>query len=145
MSTEEKVVQYAFRCKQCGRLHEAEHAGDNELPHACQVCGEGVRHGPDFRGLAEELCKPDLPAERRKQIADHLRAGHNDTTKTLVQSNWEVLSDCTPERLKELGLTKGQVKRHDGKGQPNVISTKVVAAYATEGTKVKDSSDAKVK
>ncbi len=35
-------MTYAFRCKTCGHLHEPEHAGENDLPHACRVCGEGV-------------------------------------------------------------------------------------------------------
>jgi hypothetical protein len=32
----------AFRCKTCGHLHHAEHAGENDRPHACCVCGAGV-------------------------------------------------------------------------------------------------------
>lgn len=33
----------AFRCKSCGRLEPAAAAGENPLPHACSVCGEGIR------------------------------------------------------------------------------------------------------
>lgn len=31
-----------FRCKECGFVHSEEHAGENELPHACCVCGSGI-------------------------------------------------------------------------------------------------------
>ena len=33
---------YAFRCKNCGHLHAAEHAGTSAHPHACVACGAGV-------------------------------------------------------------------------------------------------------
>ena len=32
----------AFRCKNCGHLESAEHAGENETPAACSVCGAGI-------------------------------------------------------------------------------------------------------
>lgn len=35
--------QPAFRCKGCGHLESAEAAGENAVPMACSVCGEGVR------------------------------------------------------------------------------------------------------
>jgi len=33
----------AFRCQNCGHLHRGEYAGDNPIPHACVVCGYGVK------------------------------------------------------------------------------------------------------
>jgi predicted nucleic acid-binding Zn-ribbon protein len=39
----------AFRCKTCGHLHPAEHAGESDLPHGCVVCGAGVAFSP--RGI----------------------------------------------------------------------------------------------
>jgi hypothetical protein len=36
----------AFRCKTCGHLHAAGHAGENDIPHACAVCGAGVSFTP---------------------------------------------------------------------------------------------------
>ena len=33
----------AFRCQNCGHLHRGEYAGDNPIPHACVVCGAGVK------------------------------------------------------------------------------------------------------
>lgn len=37
---------FAFRCKSCGRLERAAHAGENALPVACSVCGAGVSFTP---------------------------------------------------------------------------------------------------
>jgi len=65
---------YAFRCVTCGKLHEAEHAGECEHPHACRVCGSGVSFDP--------------------------KSG----VKAVDPKNWEVLANATPGRLAELGL-----------------------------------------
>ena len=72
----------AFRCRNCGRLEEAEHAGENLHPHACSVCGCGVSF------------------DSRTGI------------KNFDASNWEVLADASPSRLTELGLTVEDVIRH---------------------------------
>jgi len=37
-------MKFAFRCRNCGHLHTADHAGDNDVPHACCVCGKGVKY-----------------------------------------------------------------------------------------------------
>ncbi len=37
---------YAFRCKTCGHLHAAAHAGENALPNCCIVCGAGGSFTP---------------------------------------------------------------------------------------------------
>lgn len=80
----------AFRCKTCGRLEEAHHAGEQTSPSSCRVCGNGGhRSGP-----------PSLPGkpEHRPYVTD--------------PSNWEILADATPERLAELGLSKDKVVAH---------------------------------
>jgi hypothetical protein len=71
----------AFRCKNCGYLCHGEVAGQNSLPHACTVCGCGVR-----------FTETGLKVHQR--------------------DNWEVLADCTPERLAELGVTAEQIERY---------------------------------
>jgi hypothetical protein len=75
-------MMLAFRCKTCGRLHEAGHAGENEVPAACRVCGAGARFDP------------------------------RSAAKVLEPDNWEVLADAPPERLRELGIDAKQVGRH---------------------------------
>jgi hypothetical protein len=128
-------TQYAFRCKVCGRLHEAGHAGDNELPHACQVCGAGVvfRHAE----LAEELKKPGLTPERIVAIANEI--GKCDpASKRLVPENWEVLADATPQRLQELGLTPEVVAQHvpavtkESAKKPQAITVQAVERLTTQ-------------
>jgi hypothetical protein len=74
--------KFAFRCKNCGRLHTSEAAAEALHPHACCVCGSGVSFHPQT-GI-----------------------------KTVDPENWEVLADCAPERLAELGLIPEQVLRH---------------------------------
>lgn len=71
----------AFRCKSCGHLHSADHAGEATAPHACTVCGAGVQFSA--KGV-----------------------------KSLNPENWEVLAECTPERLAELGLEPHHCCKH---------------------------------
>jgi len=97
MSTEK-----AFRCKFCGYLEGADHAGERNLPLACRVCNGGVKFHP--------------------------RTGQ----KSPDPDNWEVLADCTPERLAELGLTAGRVCRHEGKCDKSVEEGKTVEVHATK-------------
>jgi predicted nucleic acid-binding Zn-ribbon protein len=53
---------HAFRCKNCGHLHPAEHAGESDLPHGCVVCGAGVMFSP--RGVKS------LDADNWEVLAD---------------------------------------------------------------------------
>ena len=76
----------AFRCKNCGRLEPAEHAGERSVPCACSVCGCGV-------SFDQRSGLPKFDPE-----------------------NWEVLAEATPERLADLGLTEVAKHEHDGKG-----------------------------
>lgn len=76
---------YAFRCKNCGHLEHAGHAGERDVPLTCRVCRRGVKYNPD---TGERTTHPD---------------------------NWEVLAKATNARLAELGLKRAQVVAHDGK------------------------------
>lgn len=95
-------MKYAFRCKNCGFLHHAEHAGDNDCPHACRVCNSGVSFHPQT-GI-----------------------------KTFHTENWEVLADVPSERLKDLGLTGGQIARHRGLGKPLPASPQCIKVTTEE-------------
>jgi hypothetical protein len=98
---------WAFRCKNCGRLHTSDHAAELDHPAACAVCGKGVvfRHAE----LAAQLTEPgaDIPA-----LAAEI-AKCDPATKRLDPDNWEALADAPPERLQELGLTPEQVEAHE--------------------------------
>lgn len=151
-------MKYAFRCKTCGRLHAAEHAGENEIPHACCVCGSGVQYGPNFKDIATRLCDPALTPEQRTAIAQEVAAAQNNLVKTYQLDNWEVLADCTPEQLKEYGLVADDVERHiasdprgfqvppsgpmetvaTDKGPASPPLPKAVFVGAAEGSKAKD-------
>lgn len=86
---------YAFRCNTCGHFEAAGHAGESLHPHACVVCGGGISYNP--------------------------KSG----VKIFDAENWEILSDCSSERLLELGLD-GQVERHESCAKsgntPKVVS-----------------------
>lgn len=107
--------QHAFRCKTCGHLIHAAEAGEWEHPHACPVCAKGVifRH----HALAEEIANiHKLPNEERAVrllvIAKELMDMGTQPTKELIADNWEVLHECTDERLTELGLKREHVCKH---------------------------------
>lgn len=40
-------MAYAFRCRSCNTLAEAEHAGERAVPAKCATCGAGVSFSPD--------------------------------------------------------------------------------------------------
>lgn len=115
----------AFRCKNCGHFARAESAGENLRPHACQVCDSGVRHNPTTQDIAAKMQQPgaDLAA-----LAGQLKGLRQDH-KELDPDNWEVLDECTPERLKELGLERKDVCSHkpDKITKPVMCRTKVVS------------------
>lgn len=98
----------AFRCKTCGRLHEAEHAGENELPHACRVCGAGARFDP------------------------------RSAAKIFDPGNWEVLADAPPERLQQLGIDAKQVGRHAPAAGKQPAAPRQVEARAGDGAAAED-------
>lgn len=101
----------AFRCKNCGRLHEAGHAGELPHPAACQVCGCGVvfRHKELAEMLEQSLQEGDTNTCKSlvKQIQNC-----DPAAKRLLPENWEILSEVSGERLQELGLTAERVTKH---------------------------------
>lgn len=85
-------MSVAFRCRNCGRLHAAEHAGENPIPAACSVCGSGVSY--HFDGTtAHWLSDP---------------------------ANWEILADQTPKALAVHGLKPEDVERHSVTAWPAI-------------------------
>lgn len=100
---------FAFKCCKCGRLHEAAHAGEACVPHACQVCGSGVTHTDLQRQVHEAVNTGKVDEFMKRLAAGQVSHGPD---KKLHPDNWEVLADATPERLMELDLTADQVERH---------------------------------
>lgn len=90
----------AFRCKKCGHLEPAEHAGDRSVPLACSVCNGGIKFDT------------------------------STGAKSANSDNWEVLADSTDQRLRALGLTRTAVCRHVGAGDLPAESGRRVEASA---------------
>jgi hypothetical protein len=99
---------YAFRCKECGHLHEAGCAGELEHPASCVVCGAGVSYHP--------------------------RLG----TKQLVKENWDILHEATDTWLKELGLNRSQVCKHTPTPKTPNPDPKQINVRVSETTASKD-------
>lgn len=82
----------AFQCNGCKAVFPAEIAGDNDLPHACPICGRGVKFEVNETGT--------------------------NVTKLLDPDNWIKLADLTPEELEEgfhlHGLKPANVTAHKG-------------------------------
>jgi len=138
---EDSVMSHpiAFRCRACGRLHEAEHAGENEVPHACSVCGAGVVLNPAAKALAVELGNPECTTERRLAIAvELLKASQAGGDKQFDPDNWEVLADCGDARLEELGIEKPRVVRHVAKLKGMVAPGKHLVREMVDSVGVKD-------
>lgn len=103
-------MKYAFRCRACGNLQSAEHAGRSSVPHACSSCGSGVGFGPDNQKLEEIIAANS--GGRSGDLVAALRTALANPVKNLHADNWEVLAEATADRLDELGLTEEQVERH---------------------------------
>lgn len=134
-------VLHAFRCKSCGRLHHAEHAGDNEVPHSCTVCGSGVTWNAPAVKIAQSIANPDLTDAQRKQMASDLERALKNQEKGYDPSNWEVLHDATDERLAELGINRAHVVRHvpTSPSQPNP-NPQNLSLHTTEPPTIKDAA-----
>lgn len=141
--------KYAFRCKNCGHLMSAGTAGENQFPHACSVCGKGVTHSELHHEIDRALARRD--SDGLDKIADKIQNRQidvNDQTKTVYPSNWEILEEVTPARLKELGLTKDEVEAPPPEAQaaPGEESQKVVGrpfrVFAEEGVSGKEGTKA---
>lgn len=101
--------EYSFRCKHCSHLSSSENAGECAHPHACQVCGRGVVFERDK--IADAMMKDGITKEELIALANKLRTT-DPAAKEIDPSNWEHLHECSPERLKELGIEAHQVKKH---------------------------------
>jgi hypothetical protein len=123
----EIIVAHAFRCKNCGRIEHAEHAGENDVPHACTVCGKGVTFTADA-DLAEQARKD------KKQVIEPMPGYF----KIIDTENWEVLADAKPDRLKQLGIEPKHVVKHNGKKFKASTDNKMVEAHAEEKVGAKD-------
>lgn len=120
-------VPRAFRCKKCGHLEAAEHAGDMAVPLSCSCCGAGVVFR--VRELAEEMKAPGVTAERLQELAA-LIAKCAPSEKRFDPDNWEVLADAASERLAELGLKHCDICSHDHEQHKN--DSKKLAAVRSE-------------
>lgn len=114
MSETYTAVPRAFRCRQCGHLVAAEHAGEHTVPHACPVCRGGISFDADDAAARDALVKDMVSAVAAGNPVDEFvqRLQNMSLKKVFNPDNWEVLSDATPERLAELGLTQDQVEPH---------------------------------
>lgn len=117
---------FAFRCRNCGQLEEAGHAGEHWHPHACRVCGAGVAFGTSpeecfaHAGVqAHEGAKAHAAGDDRLREYRHggrlikVPFGPVTVYKLLVPESWEVLAGCDDARLKELGLARDRVAKHE--------------------------------
>lgn len=99
----------AFRCKNCGHLESADHAGEYSHPHLCSCCDAGVLMGFSMKDLFKahpflaELTQAELSA-RTIQNGKVIRLHHLE--------NWEVLADTHPDELAKMGHTPDTVCRH---------------------------------
>lgn len=93
---------YAFRCKSCGHFEPSAHAGECLHPHSCVACGAGVSFNP--------------------------KTG----TKIFDPENWEILADCLPERITQLGLDDIQVVRHEPCFAEKQLEPKHISLQANE-------------
>lgn len=80
------MQKFAFRCRTCRHLVEAEAAGERTLPAACPACGAGVSFNP------------------------------TSGAKIYHEDNWVVLADLPDDELGEVlefhGIERKQVNRH---------------------------------
>jgi len=84
------AAKIAFKCKNCGAVAPAGHAGENDVPAACVSCRAGVKFeaNPDGVGF----------------------------TITHQPENWIKLWELSDAELKKAGLTRNQIEEHKGKG-----------------------------
>ncbi len=144
----------AFRCRNCGYLESAEHAGESAVPHSCRVCHRGVVFARNVEeAVQHEHCKPHLDALAKSVLRGdfakhHLQGGRHiplpagmPVSKYLIHECWEVLADCDDDRLAELGLSRADVVRHTpGGATRNASAAKIIEASITDGAKSTDSA-----
>lgn len=142
---EEIVFRAAFRCVNCGHLVPPEHAGENERPHACPVCGRGVTFQidpsakDDLDRILREMADPGAD---RVRLLEQLTALPRE--KVYHPENWEVLAEADDARLEDLGLVPDDVCEHE----PEKITTprqgRFFKAEADDGAGSDDGSNASI-
>ncbi len=145
---------YAFRCKNCGYLESAAHAGESPIPHACRVCKMGVVFAATAEDvLKHEHCRPHAEALKKCHAAGdlhkhHLQGGRHvplpagiPASKYLIHENWEVLADADDARLTELNLSRNDVVRHTPKkfvANGTRLESQLIKVDATDGIATTD-------
>lgn len=133
---------FAFRCKNCGKLHPPEHAGENLVPHSCVCCGKGVEF--EHQRLTAKLRSliADGKPKEAEAVIDEL-SKCDPATKRLIPDNWEVLHEADDERLAEIGLERSLVVKHAPVKITDPIRGKHVIAAASESLGAKQSEGGK--
>jgi hypothetical protein len=138
----EPNMKKAFRCKTCGFLTHANHAGEQAVPYACQVCHAGVEFNAQDVEVRDAIKDKLIIAARAGDSAAMnglIRQLHNiPLKKTFNPDNWEVLADAKPERLKQIGLSTSDVERHVPAKKGENREPKNISAVAVDATAVKD-------
>lgn len=127
-------MKHAFRCKNCGFLHTSDEAGEADHPHSCRVCGKGVTHSAVHHEIDQLISKGDVNG--MQNLANRVKNREidlNDQTKTIYPDNWEILADCKPERLAELGLKSEHVEKHVPKDGPKGRVPRNIRVFTEDG------------
>lgn len=128
-------TKVAFRCKSCGHLHHASHAGDNSLPHSCCACGAGVHYGPDAKSLESIIA---ANSKSGADLAAAIKTALQNPQKSYDPHNWEVLADASPDRLEELELCSEHIEQHIPSYVTSNRAPQNVSLVASESTLVAD-------
>lgn len=126
----------AFRCKHCGFLEHSANAGESSHAHACRVCGKGVQ----FAAGIEEIKKllPEVMAKLKPEEIAARTITLPYGIKFLVPENWEVLADCSPDRLAELGLEADHCEKHTPCAKGETREPRHIHVTAQDGLGAKD-------
>lgn len=93
----------AFRCKNCGHLEAAEHAGENALPHACSVCGAGVTFTPQGIKIANpgnwEVLADAEPARLEELGLNADKVVKHTPKKTMSAAEGQTIEGADVQRL----------------------------------------------
>lgn len=88
-------MAYAFRCRNCNMLEESGHAGEQDVPRGCRLCGAGHHFILNAAGVPESVEEPE---------------------------NWIVLADLSDKELAPI-LAYHKIEASDiGKHTPAVSS-----------------------
>lgn len=129
----------AFRCVSCGHLIRAASAGEDYVPHACDVCGRGVIFARDEADVRAQ--HPPAGTLSDEEFQDRLILNPPWGVKFLIYENWEVLAHADDARLEELGIAREAVAAHNpprgGRGRGARFG-RAHERFAEDGVKVED-------